>query len=167
MSQVLHLGVIDVHYTEGEPVAKYRQRLSRSRKSIQPIRRSNSGEMTTGDVADILEQKYQLFTAFYEHHEEEIADQLASDFSDSLDGILAGAPIGQNVFGAFEQNLGVMFRKAIETREFDTYGIPGVPTKASLRGVNHRLKRKRGPDRPSFRDTGLMEASFLAWVDPR
>jgi len=60
------------------------------------------------------------------------------------------------------------FRRFISSREVERVGIPGVPTQAALRGVNHRLKhpyRKSNPRRPSFRDTGLYEASFRAWID--
>jgi len=47
----------------------------------------------------------------------------------------------------------------------ETLGYPGVPTRAALMGVNSRLKKRRGKRRPSFRDTGLYQASFMAWVD--
>jgi hypothetical protein len=51
-------------------------------------------------------------------------------------------------------------------KEMDRLGYPGVPTKASLDGVSHRFKNKRGaPGRPSFSDTGLYEDSFVAWID--
>jgi len=51
-------------------------------------------------------------------------------------------------------------------KEVEKLGIPGVPTKAALRGVNHRLKhpyRRRGA-RPSFVDTSLYMSSFKAWA---
>lgn len=168
MNQVLHLGVIDVPYVEGEAVSTYRKRVAKARQGRQRLRATTrSGDETTGDVATILEAKYGLFTAFYEHHEDEIAALLASSMTDSLDNLMAGAPLGQNPYGAFEQGLILMFRKAIETQEFDGYAIPGVPTRAAREGVNHRLKRNRGAPRPSFRDTGLMEASFIAWLQAR
>ncbi len=69
-------------------------------------------------------------------------------------------------FAATEE-LGDAFRIFIDQKELDGV-IPGVPTQAALRGVNHRLMRpyaKSNPVRPSFKDTGLYEASFRAWVE--
>ena len=43
--------------------------------------------------------------------------------------------------------------------------VPGVPTGAALKGTNRRLKLKHGPRRPSFQDTGTMEASLLTWIE--
>jgi hypothetical protein len=60
------------------------------------------------------------------------------------------------------------FRDFISLREVERVGIPGVPTKAALRGISHRLLHpyaRSNQRRPSFRDTGLYMNSFRAWVD--
>ena len=41
----------------------------------------------------------------------------------------------------------------------------GVPTGAAKKGVNHRLKIRRGKRRPSFIDTGILRTNFVSWVD--
>jgi hypothetical protein len=141
MGYVLNLGVIEKPYTHGGK--------------------------TTGDIATILEKKYKVMETFYEHHEEEILHA----FKDSYEGALETLLMGGSVHGFEPSSEGAskveqLFRTALETKEFDSYGIPGVPTKTSLRGVSHRFKRKKNQQgsRPSFIDTGAYENSFKAWI---
>jgi hypothetical protein len=70
-------------------------------------------------------------------------------------------------FGAGMQTIQAKFRDFINSGEAGRVGIPGTPTGAAQRGVNHRRKhpyRKSNPPRPSFRDTGMYVASFRSWV---
>ena len=137
----LHLGVVDLPYQDGKA--------------------------STGDVAQILEAKYQVMGTFFQRHETEIAAALEQSIGDSLADILAGAPIGGNSMAAAMSDIKTMFNRFIDSKEMDALGIPGVPTKASLMGVNHRMKKpnaKRGP-RPSFRDTGAYEGAFVSWSE--
>lgn len=57
------------------------------------------------------------------------------------------------------------FNLFLEREEMAGLDVDGVPTKAALEGRNSRLKKKRGPRRPSFIDGGLFKASFIAWVE--
>jgi hypothetical protein len=143
MGFVLHLGVVDVPYQAG-------------------------GE-TTGDVAEILEAHYHLIEVFTEELGLDlISSAVGHAVDNSIRDMFSGAPAAgahpaQDAFGEIEAS----FRLAIDQREFDGI-IPGVPTGAALRGVNHRFKRpylKTNPERPSFRDTGLYQASFKVWGD--
>jgi hypothetical protein len=55
----------------------------------------------------------------------------------------------------------------LSSQEAEKVGIPGTPTQAALRGVNHRRRhpyRRSNPRRPSFIDSGLYEASMRAWI---
>ena len=56
-------------------------------------------------------------------------------------------------------------KQFISSGEMEKLGYPGVPTKAALMGVNHRLKKKRGPRRVSFIDTGQYQANLTNWVE--
>lgn len=141
----LHLGVLDVPYKQG----------------------SNSSPETTGDVAEILENRYHPIEIFYEEHAQEIGDWLAEAMSDELEAVMNGAPPSSDPLMAGTQNIETRFRHFLSQKEMDSLGVPGVPTKAALAGVSHRFKHpyaKRAP-RPSFIDTGLYEASFRAWVE--
>lgn len=142
----LHLGVIEQPYR------------SRSGKS---------GALTTGDVAEILEHNYGVMGAFVRVHGDDV---IGKALEDSLAGAIEALAAGQAVdpWGRGMQRIGAAFREFISSGEAERVGIPGTPTAAALRGVNHRLAhpyRMRNKRRPSFRDTGLYMASMRAWID--
>lgn len=158
----LHLGVVDVPYVKNEPVRSRNKRLKRQEHP--------SGEhVTTGDVADILEDEYHPMEVFFELHGQDIADRMAASIDGAMENLLiAGGPVTADVFGDLTSGIEDDFKAFLTNKEMDALGYPGVPTQASLKGVNHRLKHpyaKRNKSRPSFVDTGLYQASFKAWVD--
>lgn len=163
----LHLGVIDVRYQE-QPAAPHVQTSRRPGKARLPHPSRAPSDKSTGDVAKILEHKYGLFSMFTLLHGATISDALEEAMQGRLETLLMGGPISSKLLedsdlGEIEQ----AFKKSIDDREYDAR-LPGVPTRAALNGVDHRLKHpyaKGNPDRPSFRDTGLMQTSFKAWVD--
>jgi hypothetical protein len=136
---VIHLGVSDIPYTDGT--------------------------QTTGDVAEILEDKYHVMQVFYEQHKEDVAADLESSLSGQLENMMAGSPPPNKPFGSAESAIEDRFRRFLSEAEMDKLGYPGVPTAAALAGVSHRLKIKKGSPRPSFIDTGLYESSMVCWVD--
>jgi hypothetical protein len=122
--------------------------------------------LTTADVAQFLEKRYALMETFYRVHEKDVAKAIEGSLEGALSALLSGARV--NPWARGMGQIETAFRDFISTREAERVGIPGTPTKAALRGVNHRLKHPyaaRNPRRPSFRDTGLYMASFRAWVD--
>lgn len=122
---------------------------------------------TTGEVAQILEDKYHLMEHFFELHGQEIADAATESLKDFFEDQLAGSRRNYVSFKDAESTIETMFRKMIDSRELDSLGYPGIPTKAAQRGVSHRRAHpyaKRGP-RPSFFDTGLYEQSFKAHIE--
>lgn len=147
---VLHLGVIDMPYNEAPGVGH------NSRKTPNE---------TTGDVAEILENKYHIMEVFFEEHKEGIAQDLEVSLAGALENLLMGAPARVAPFGQASAKIENRFKKFLSEKELDRLGIPGVPTKASLMGTSSRFKGKKGTPRPSFIDTGLYENSFKAWVD--
>jgi hypothetical protein len=121
---------------------------------------------TTGDVAEILEAKYEIFQHFTQQHEAEILKAIDNSVVGSFESMMSGAP-PNDIYGTGTNEIEELFRTFLSGREMEGLGIAGVPTKAALAGVNHRLKRpykKRAP-RPSFIDTGLFESSMRAWID--
>lgn len=122
--------------------------------------------VTTGDVAGWLETKYGVMEAFYRVRGNVVARAVEESLSGALESILMGHAV--DPWGAATQTIQHSFRDFISSRAIEQAGIPGVPTKAALMGVNHRRAHpysKRNPRRPSFRDTGLYMASFRSWVD--
>lgn len=140
MGLKLSLGVLDVPYADHEGV-------------------------TTGDVAEWLEAEYEIMGTFYDKNAQAIADDLAASFEGELESIVMGKRAEpSNFFNAGTSKIETKFHQFLETGEMEKLGMEGIPTKAALRGVNHRLKAKRGKRRVSFIDTGLYDASFRAKV---
>jgi hypothetical protein len=140
----LHLGVL---------VQQYR---SRSPKA---------GAMTTGDVAEILEAKYGLFTAFWRVHDQDCAGDLEVSLGGAMESLMMGRAV--DPWGSATQAIAQRMRDFINSKEAERVSMPGVPTKAAMRGVNHRLAhpyRRSNPRRPSFRDTGLLTNSMRVWM---
>lgn len=135
---ILNLGVIDLPYVEQLGV-------------------------TTGEVAQRLEDDYHVMETFADKHADFIGNSISNDIQHGIEDIMSGAPLaGVSLNGAC-QKIKVMFNYFIDNMEMN--GKPGVPTKASLRGKNSRFKKgKQKGVRPSFKDTGLYESSFTAWV---
>lgn len=138
----LHLGIADVPYTDGDK--------------------------TTGDVAEILEEKYGIMAFFVNDvGTDAIGRAIEQSAMDAITTLLAGGPPGMSLTAEAESEIEAAFKLFLSQREMDGK-VPGVPTAAAIRGVSHRLKRpyvKSNPERPSFIDTGLYQASFKAWVD--
>lgn len=153
----LHLGVIDVPYAEapGPARAARRGRAARYRN------------VTTGDVAGWLEDRYGVVEAFWEKHGDAAVGELADALEGAIESFAMGAPASLQPFGSGLSKIEDRFKQFLSTKEIESMGIPGVPTQAALRGVSHRFKRAyvRRPARPSFIDTGLYQASFKAWMD--
>jgi hypothetical protein len=163
----LCLGVIDLPYAD-EPAPAKRVAKARAGKQKPKVNKSETaGAQTTGDVAEILEAKYHIVEIFYETHEEDIGEMFAESLSGTLEALLMGAPATLNPFGEATSVIDSSFKDFLSNEEMASTGTPGVPTKAALRGVNHRLKLKSGPRRPSFIDTGQYQNSFISWVENR
>lgn len=130
---------------------------------VQPYRTRG---LSTGDVAGFLESKYGIMQAFFRVHGDKVADALVNSMAGALESMFMGQAVDPYLGGT--QEIQQMFRDFISSKEAERVGIPGTPTKAAIRGVNHRLRHpysRRNPRRPSFRDTGLYMNSFRAWVD--
>jgi len=152
---ILNLGVIDVPEPEGS---------------------------TTFEVAEILEGKYGLFSNFAEYGLPDLEDLLANGISDAIDNMVA---TGQKIDPFAESMVEIERRfkqEYLSERGVEKIGIAGVPTKAALEGKSIRFKgrlnaaqwvkgkrgkvsRKIGVRRPSFIDSGVLQASFKAWVE--
>lgn len=140
-----------------------------------------AGAKTTGDIAEILESKYGLFTAFVDIHQPVIEHELENSLAGAIETMFGQRRpdfdrVRANAFNSGMAAIEDMFRSAIDMQVYNGR-LPGVPTQAALKGVRHSWKRpyKRrggrrskvqpGTPRASFFDTGLFSSSFRAWVD--
>lgn len=133
----LHLGVVDVPEPEGN---------------------------TSYGVATILEEKYSLFSKFAESHIDDIAKNLTEGVLGSLETLMQGN-VPQDPFASATSQIDQDFRHFLDIEEMARLGVPGVPTKAALMGKSIRFKTKRGPRRPSFIDSGVLQTSLKSWVE--
>jgi hypothetical protein len=133
------------------------------------------GELGTGDLAEMLEEKYHVMETFYNMNESTINGYLTDAFESAFEAAAMGAPAG-DPFHAAAAKIETRFKEALSAKEFDRK-IPGVPTQASLEGTSQRFKkakerkgkkrRSKRPGRPSFIDTGIYQSSFKSWVDDK
>ncbi|ELM7725916.1 hypothetical protein Q2P40_004332 [Escherichia coli] len=131
-----HLGVIDVPYEDENT--------------------------TTGDVAEYLEEKYQIMQTFFDRYSKDIADLMANDMAASLENMMAGAPPAKDPLAESMSRIHDLFVAFLDNTEMN--GLPGVPTRRALDSISRRFKNKKGPPRPSFIDTGTYQAAMRAWV---
>jgi hypothetical protein len=152
----LVFGVIDLPYSYGRT-----RRKKKKGKTIKPKKLPS-----TGDVAGWLENKYHVMEVFFHSKESGVIKSLEDSVEEALENLMMGAPTSSiNPYAGGTSEIENLFKKFISSREIETLGIPGVPTKAALNGISHRLKKKKGQRRPSFIDTGLYTSSFKAWIE--
>lgn len=160
LMSTLHIGVVDQPYS-------YRQEQLSKRGRPMKRRRQVTLNTTTGDVAEILEAKYHPFEHFYEDNENFIAEALLRSVDGAAEALLSGAPLHIDPYGAAASEIQDKFKEYLFTKKLNFREV-GVPTQASLRGVNHRLAHpyaKGNAPRPSFIDTGNYENSMRVYVE--
>lgn len=134
----LSLGVVDVSYSD--PDAK--------------------GAVTTGEVAEFLENKYHVMRVFYELHEKEIGQQIGVAVVERMESALQGNPMQSGDVKI--DDLKKMFRRYLDAGEWER--TSGQTIAAAKQGVSHRKKSKKRGQRVAFIDTGLYQSSFEAWL---
>lgn len=140
---------------------------------------------TTGSVGTQLEENYGLFSAFYNHEKDEITELIGEDVNNAIASLIGGNGLPKSIFGDSTSTIDHLFKDFLSTQEAERVLAPGVnglpvPTKAALMGKSLRLKGgkklrkvKKGQEyeniygarRPSFIDSGVLEASFKSWVE--
>lgn len=164
-SITLHLGVLDIPYSNYQAPQKVpKAKKGKQNKPIKP--KSDAATKTTGEIAEILEDKYGVLDTFVYARLPDIAAALEESIAGELETLLMGGRPGGNPFQSAESSITAMMKKFISAQEIEHMGIEGVPTKAALTGVNHRLNHpyaKKNGRRPSFMDTTLYWQSLRAW----
>jgi hypothetical protein len=165
----LVFGVVDIPYTDQDegPKKVPKPRKGKANKPLKSRPAGSDSGTTTGDVAMILEAKYHIMRIFSEDFHEVIVNELAIALQGSIVNLMLGGPVVDDM-NPYEDALEIIkqrFEFFLDSEEMGKLGYPGVPTQAALKGVNHRLKLKKGDRRPSFIDTGLYQKSFKAWIE--
>ena len=165
----LHFGVNDIPYSDAAASMTAQQRRTLRWRTKKKPWQHLCGHISTGDVAEILERRYGIYQYFYQQRQEMIASAIEQAIQIKLENLMMGAPADQNQPLFSEGDLVAIeeqFRKDLDEMRFD--GLPGVPTQAALKGINHRLKHpyaRTNPPRPSFIDTGTYQANARVWAE--
>jgi hypothetical protein len=120
--------------------------------------------LDTFAIAQVLEANYGLFTQFADYEIDHIAFSLAESANNALQEYVNTGHKPENIFGDTTFEIESDFKEFLDSEKMAKFGIKGVPTKAALEGKSLRFKRKKGPRRPSFIDSGVLQSSFKAWV---
>lgn len=141
----MRLGVFDVAYSDPEV----------------------KGAKTTGDVAEILEEKYHIMRTFLEVRENKIGKDVADAFRKAIEAIGQGKPHAEKLDLDYSK-IEAEFRDFLDAGEMEKIMPVSQPVMAARKGTNHRKKHpyaKKNKARPAFIDTGLYQASFRTWVE--
>lgn len=112
---------------------------------------------TVGQVAQGIESKYHLMQKFIQLNPQLIGDALAQTIVDLWDG--------KDVLGTDIGAISQKFKDDLQLKQFDGK-IAGVATKASKFDKGWRKNSpRRGPNRPSFVDTGTYKAAMTAVLE--
>jgi hypothetical protein len=154
---ILSLGVIEQQYDD-RPIAP-KAKIKPGKKA----KRKKGASVSTGDVAEWLEDKYHVMEIFAQVKSAEIEAAIeASLEKHMLTLLMGGEALGANALVEAQGDIEKEFRYFIDSDGMNGL-YKGVPTQAALDGINHRLANPRtGNPRPSFLDTGLYQASFRA-----
>jgi hypothetical protein len=117
----------------------------------------------TYDLGKHLEEKYGLFSKFYEMDKEKIAKYIEEGIEGALSTYQLTGQMPADPLPSVGTQIVKDFQDMIDQKKFDNV-LPNVPTKASKIGIRRRFKNRLDPNRPSFQDTGIFEASLEAWI---
>ena len=145
------------------------------------------GDKSTYEVGKDLEKTYGLFSMFYNHEKEKIADWISKDAAVGLEMMMTGQDVDiSKVFAISSEEITDKMHKFITSQEVERvaslYGEHGIPTQAAKDGLSYRfekgvtakryVKGKLGKGkqvikraaRPSFIYSGVLEASLKAEI---
>ena len=139
----LVLGVVDVAYTD------------------------KGNKTTTGDVAQILEDRYHPMQIFEMESRPEIAAALSRAVQSQISRIVNGKPPAKDMWTGATAKIDELFRDFLD-RDVISGILPMTQqiTAAQI-GKNSRKKsvyNKNNETRPALIDTGLYQKSFKSWV---
>jgi hypothetical protein len=164
---ILNLGVNEIPYAWAPPTPK-RQAVRRKKGGTTTRHEfSSSAAMTTYDVAMILEDHYHIMELFWTLNEAQIMTWIENSLEGYLETAMTTGTVGdvRVAFATFVDQIEDLFKSWLDTDPLAGI-VPGVTTMAAKMGIRTGTDRKKrhGPPRPSFIDTGLYRGNFRAEV---
>lgn len=129
----------------------------------------HKGVTTTGEVAEILEDEYDVMGVFMEIHGGEVMAEVGKSMTAYLNSIFQGNP-AKAERGLALSKIEEQFKDYLSADEWQSH--TGRVIQAAQTGKSARFKKGYKTDkegnpvtRPAFIDTGLYSASFRAWLE--
>lgn len=152
---ILTLGVLDVAYSDPDA----------------------PGANSTGEVAEILEEKYHVMRIFADEHLEKIGDEIVDRLGGEIESLTQGRSTLKNPILELPK-IEMMFRDFLDSNEIQSLLPKRI--EAADRGDSSRFKKRinakgdvvttkkkekevRAP-RQAFIDTGLYQSAMRAWI---
>ena len=132
------LGVVDVAYTDSKEAE------------------------TTGDVAELLEEKYGVMQTFFDLHQSDIVKALENGIAGAIENTLAGKESKADVFLGAYGNIENQFHNYID---FQEHGIRLKKQDAPLAGPRKKRQYKKVEATLPFVATGLYRQMFKVWIE--
>ncbi|HET8686810.1 MAG TPA: hypothetical protein VFM18_09110 [Methanosarcina sp.] len=126
---------------------------------VQDTPYSNKPEETTGAIAEILEEKYNVMQIFFDLHEKDIAKDLEDGIAGALENAFAGGKV--NLFAEAMGKTEDRFRKYLDYQE---HGISLKKMLAPKAGPRHKMQYKKVEKTTAFISTGLYRLNMKAWI---
>ncbi len=119
------------------------------------------GATTTGQVAEILEEKYDVMQTFYDLNQPKIAALVVQAFVNTLESRLQGQPKTPSIPTS---KIDKLFRDYLDSDDWQK--TTGKTIAVAAAGHSKRFKRAymKRPARPAFIDSGLYRRSFRSWL---
>jgi len=117
---------------------------------------------TTGEVGEILEQKYNVMQIFADQNIRLIADLIEDNLAGALENLHAGKEIGDDIFEGAGSKIEQRFREFIDNGEH------GIITKSKLNplsGTRKKRQYRKAKGKTVFWDTGAYSRNFKVWVE--
>ena len=116
---------------------------------------------TTGEVAEILEEKYHVMETFFDMHKKDIADAIGQSVAGALVNARAGQTMKRDIFLSAMDKTEKMFKRYIDSEQ---HGIKLKKHDAPKAGARKKRQYKKVSAVVAFVDSGLMRKSFKSWI---
>ena len=117
---------------------------------------------TTGDVAEILEGKYNVMQIFVDQNIRMIADCIQDNLAGAIENMYAGKELGDDIFAGAGSKIEARFREFIDLEE---HGIVTKSKLSPISGTRKKRQYRKVSGKTVFWDTGAYSRNFKAWVE--
>ena len=123
---------------------------------------AGSGSITCGEVAEILEGKFDVMQIFANMNEAKIAAFIEQGIADSIESKMMGAPDDLDMFGSAMEKIKDGFDEYIDQQQ---HGIKLKKFNRPMAGARFKKQYRKVAKTLAFVDSGMYRSNFKAWVE--